>query len=64
MRPRSILSGLVLFVALLGSASPMARAVQEAREAEILGLHQLCDKGDRRACVHFGILLDENARAS
>ncbi|MBS0240157.1 MAG: hypothetical protein JSS54_18445 [Proteobacteria bacterium] len=60
MNPKSILSGFALFVAVLGSASAMARADQEAREAEILGLHQLCDKGDRRACVHFGILLGEN----
>ena len=29
-------------------------------EAEIIGFHQLCDKGDRRACVRFGILIGEN----
>ena len=29
-------------------------------EAEMLGFHQLCDKGDRRACVRFGILIGEN----
>ena len=33
---------------------------QNAREAEIIGFHQLCDKGDRRACVRFGILIGEN----
>jgi hypothetical protein len=36
-----------------------ARA-QDAREAEIVGFHQLCEKGDRRACVRFGILIGEN----
>lgn len=29
-------------------------------EAEMLGFHQLCDKGDRKACVRFGILLGKN----
>ena len=29
-------------------------------EAEMLGYHQLCDKGDRKACVRFGILLGKN----
>ena len=29
-------------------------------EAELLGFHQLCDKGDRKACVRFGILIGKN----
>jgi hypothetical protein len=33
---------------------------QEGREGEIIGLHQLCDSGDRRACIRFGMLLQEN----
>jgi hypothetical protein len=33
---------------------------QDAREAEIIGFHQLCEKGDRRACVRFGILIGQN----
>jgi hypothetical protein len=28
-------------------------------EADEVGLHQLCDKGDRRACVRFGMMLGE-----
>jgi hypothetical protein len=49
---------------LLGLASGlMSIAVQAAdwtaREAELVGLHQLCDKGDRKACVRFGMLLGE-----
>ena len=49
---------------LLGLASGlMSVAVQAAdwtaREAELVGLHQLCDKGDRKACVRFAMLLGE-----
>jgi hypothetical protein len=33
---------------------------QDAAEAEIIGFHQLCQKGDRRACVRFGILIGRN----
>jgi hypothetical protein len=36
-----------------------ARA-QSNVEAEMLGFHQLCEKGDRKACVRFGILIDTN----
>jgi len=48
---------------LLGSTVLSSRVVQAAdwtaREAELVGLHQLCDKGDRKACVRFGMLLGE-----
>jgi hypothetical protein len=33
---------------------------QNAREAEMIGFHQLCERGDRKACVRFGMLLGEN----
>jgi hypothetical protein len=33
---------------------------QNAVKAEILGFHQRCDKGDRRARVRFGILIGQN----
>ncbi|MGB6542271.1 MAG: hypothetical protein WBF03_15545 [Xanthobacteraceae bacterium] len=26
-------------------------------QAELLGFHQLCDHGDRKACVRFGMIL-------
>jgi hypothetical protein len=42
------------------SAIPTRVQAQSNVEAEILGFHQLCDKGDRRACVRFGILIGEN----
>jgi len=55
-----MLGALALSVATVVTASTIARADMEAREAEALGLHQLCDKGDRRACVKFGIILGQN----
>jgi hypothetical protein len=33
-------------------------------ETEILGFHQLCEKGDRKACVRFGILIGRNEQHS
>jgi hypothetical protein len=33
---------------------------QNAREAEMIGFHQLCDRGDRKACIRFGIMIGEN----
>ena len=44
-------------MAAIGSAPAQA---QNAAEAEIIGVHQLCDKGDRKACVRFGILIGQN----
>ena len=35
-------------------------AAQGAREAEMIGFHQLCDRGDRKACIRFGIMIGEN----
>ena len=35
-------------------------ALAQDRAAELLGLHQLCDHGDRKACVRFGMMLGEN----
>ena len=29
-------------------------------EGEIIGFHQLCEKGDRKACIRFGILIGRN----
>ena len=33
---------------------------QDAREAQLIGFHQLCDHGDRGACVKFGMMLQQN----
>jgi hypothetical protein len=45
--------------AMAGFAPTPARA-QSAVEAEMIGFHQLCEKGDRKACVRFGILIGQN----
>lgn len=37
-----------------------ASRAQNAHEAEILGMHQLCDRGDRKACVRFGMMLEHD----
>jgi hypothetical protein len=57
MFARTALAGLAISI-LAGALAP-AQA-QSARDAEILGFHQLCDKGDRKACVRFGILIGQN----
>jgi hypothetical protein len=49
--------------ALMGIATfafTTAPRAQSAREAELIGFHQLCNKGDRKACIRFGIMLGEN----
>jgi hypothetical protein len=42
------------------SAGTTRVQAQSGAEAELIGFHQLCDKGDRRACVRFGILIGQN----
>jgi hypothetical protein len=61
MLSRLLVAAAGLAVATFGvmPASTTALA-QSPREAEIIGFHQLCEKGDRRACVRFGILIGEN----
>jgi hypothetical protein len=53
-------------VAMLAVASATAVVVpslaraQSAAEAEMIGFHELCNKGDRKACIRFGILIGQN----
>lgn len=42
------------------SAGLAAASAQEAREAQLIGFHQLCDHGDKAACVKFGMMLQQN----
>lgn len=51
--------GALLLAGTVQSSVPARAADWTAREAELVGLHQLCDRGDRRACVRFGMLLGE-----
>lgn len=62
MTLRRLMTGLMIAGGVAGSAAMMASPAraQSAAEAEIIGFHQLCEKGDRRACVRFGILIGRN----
>ena len=51
------LAALGALAAALGGGA--ARA-DDAREAQLIGFHQLCDRGDRGACVKFGMMLQQN----
>jgi hypothetical protein len=53
-------AGVLSLLAIAAIASSAEVRAQSAREAELLGFHQLCDKGDRKACIRFGIMLGEN----
>lgn len=48
--------GIVALCAVLAAGSGAARA-QDAREAQLVGFHQLRDRG---ACVRFGTTLRQN----
>jgi hypothetical protein len=59
---RSMLIGTAVLAAIPGailSATSAQAQGKEAREAELIGFHALCDKGDRKACVRFGMMLGE-----
>jgi len=59
MIARSLLAATGIAVAMF-VASDLPVYAQSPAEAQLLGYHQLCDKGDRRACVRFGIMIGEN----
>ena len=60
MLSKGLLTSALVTMTLLGTLPSITPAqAQSAAEAEIVGFHQLCDKGDRRACVRFGILIGE-----
>jgi hypothetical protein len=61
MITRSFLAATGILGTLLCASVPSGSArAQPNIEAEVIGLHQLCNQGDRRACVRFGILIGEN----
>jgi hypothetical protein len=59
---KPLMTAMVIFggISAMAATFPTAARAQNNVEAEIIGFHQLCDKGDRRACVRFGILIGEN----
>lgn len=62
MTLRRLITALIIAAGFGGSTSMVASPAhaQGAVEAEILGFHQLCEKGDRKACIRFGILIGRN----
>ncbi len=50
--------GAALAVLLSGALAPAF--AEEAREAQLIGFHQLCERGDKNACVRFGMMLQQN----
>ena len=63
MTLRRLMTALMIAIGAGGSAAMVAspaHAQNAAVEAEIVGFHQLCEKGDRKACVRFGILIGRN----
>jgi hypothetical protein len=66
MTLRRLMTAFVIIAGVGGSAGMVASPAhaQGAMEAEILGFHQLCEKGDRKACIRFGILIGRNEQRS
>jgi hypothetical protein len=62
MTLRRLMTAFVIAAGVGGSTGMVASPAhaQGAVEGEILGFHQLCEKGDRKACVRFGMLLGRN----
>jgi hypothetical protein len=46
-------------VAIVGTSAIVSTTPARAQDvqAEMIGFHQMCERGDRKACVRFGILL-------
>jgi len=49
-----------LGLAILAGAAALQPARAQSLEERMANLHTLCDRGDRRACVRFGMLLQQN----
>jgi hypothetical protein len=62
MSLKPLITAALVAVTISGMAAIVATPAraQDAVEAEIIGFHQLCEKGDRKACIHFGILIGRN----
>jgi hypothetical protein len=62
MNLKPLMAAAMVAAGLSGIAAmvPTAAHAQDAMEAELVGYHQLCQKGDRKACIRFGILIGRN----
>ena len=59
---KPLMAAALIAAGISGAAALVATPAhaQDAVEAEMIGYHQLCEKGDRRACIRFGILIGRN----
>ena len=53
-----ILIGAAFVAALAYSGYPAA--AQDGREAQMIGFRDFCEHGDKKACVKFGMMLQQN----
>ncbi|MGB7036315.1 MAG: YXWGXW repeat-containing protein, partial [Xanthobacteraceae bacterium] len=60
MKTKSFLVISVGATALLSAYPALSQPVSNAAEADLIGLQQSCDGGDRDACIRFGFILGEN----
>jgi hypothetical protein len=60
MRSKLLLAASTMAIAVAASIPMSVAARAQDRQAEMLGFHQLCDRGDRKACIRFGMLLGQN----
>ena len=59
---KPLMAAALIAAGLSGTAALIATPVraQDAVEAEMVGYHRLCQEGDRKACIRFGILIGRN----
>jgi hypothetical protein len=60
LKPMIAVTAIAIGISSMAGIVATPAHAQDAAEAEIIGFHQLCQKGDRRACVRFGILIGRN----
>jgi hypothetical protein len=58
MRSKVLLATLAVLLVGVGAVRMTARA--DEHEERMRRLHFECDRGDRRACVQFGVMIGEN----
>ena len=56
---KTILVAGAVIAAISGVASQALAG--DGREAQLVGFHALCNRGDKPACVRFGMMLQQNA---
>jgi hypothetical protein len=62
MSLKPLIAAALVAVTISGTAAIVATPAQaqDAVEAEMIGFHRLCEQGDRKACIRFGILIGRN----